>query len=170
MLNVPIPRELIHDPPGKEHPGYSRDPERTPMQWDGSAHAGFCAPEVIPWLPVADDYQIYNVADEQHDPHSMLMFTRRLLELRRAIPALTLGSYQSIEQENVNCFVYLRQHDDQRYLVILNFSAQDQVVTVPGHNQGYIVLSTSMDREGFIDLLTVHLRSNEGILINAGEW
>ncbi|HEY6284050.1 MAG TPA: alpha-glucosidase C-terminal domain-containing protein, partial [Ktedonobacteraceae bacterium] len=102
-------------------------------------------------------------------PHSLLMFMRRLLELRRGLPALTLGSYQSIEQENVNCFVYLRQHDDQRYLVILNFSAQDQVVTVPGHNRGYIVLSTSIDREGFIDLSEIHLRSNEGILIDAGE-
>ena len=91
------------------------------------------------------------------------------MELRRALPALALGSYQSVEQENVNCFVYLRQHDDQRYLVILNFSAQDEVVTVAGHTQGYIVLSTSMDREGLIDLSEIHLRSYEGILVNVGE-
>jgi len=169
MVNVPIPRELIHDPPGQEHPEYSRDPERTPMQWDGSANAGFCAPEVNPWLPVADDYQIYNVAHEQRDPRSMLMFTRRLLELRRALPALTIGSYQSVEQENVNCFIYLRQHDDQHYLVVLNFSTQEQVVTLPGYTQGQIAISTSMDRAGFVDLSEVHLRSNEGILINVGE-
>ena len=85
--------------------------------------------KATPWLPIADDYQMYNVAEEQHDPRSFLMLTRRLLELRRAIPALTLGSYQSIEQENVNCFVYLRQHDDQRYMVALNFSDQEQVLT-----------------------------------------
>jgi len=168
MLDVPIPRELIHDPPGKEHPEYSRDPERTPMQWDGGHNAGFCAPEVTPWLPISNDYQIFNVADEQSDPHSFLMFTRRLLELRRALPALCIGSYQSIEQENVNCFVYLRQHDDQRYLVVLNFSTQDQVVTVAGYTQGYIVLSTSVDREGLIELSEVHLRSSEGILIKPG--
>ena len=82
---------------------------------------------------------------------------------------MTIGSYQSIEQENVNCFVYLRQHDDQRYLVILNFSVQEQVVTVAGHTQGYIVLSTFLDRDGFVDLSEVHLRSNEGILVNVGE-
>jgi alpha-glucosidase len=169
MQNVAIPLELMHDPPGKDNPEYSRDPQRTPMQWDGSANAGFCAPKVTPWLPVADDYQIYNVADEQHVPRSMLMFTQRLLELRRALPALALGSYQSIEQENVNCFVYLRQHHDQRYLVILNFSAQDQMVTVPGHNQGNIILSTCIDREGTIDLSAVLLRGNEGILIDTKE-
>jgi alpha-glucosidase len=169
MLNVSIPRELIHDPLGKEHPAHSRDPERTPMQWDGSANAGFCAPGVNPWLPVAGDYQIYNVAGEQRDPHSFLTFTRRLLELRRAVLALTIGSYQSIDHENVNCFVYLRQFDDQRYLVMLNFSAQEQVVTVTGYPQGYIALSTAMNREGMIDLLDVHLRSYEGLLIHVGE-
>jgi alpha-glucosidase len=47
------------------------------MQWDDSANAGFCAPEVTPWLPVADDYQIYNVADEQHGSTFLLMFVRR---------------------------------------------------------------------------------------------
>jgi len=169
MLNVPVPRELIHDPPGKFNPEYSRDPERSPMQWNGSAHAGFCAAEATPWLPVADDYQIYNVAEEQHEQRSLLMLTRRLLELRRAIPALTLGSYVSIEQENDHCFVYLRQRDDQRYMVALNFSDQEQIVAIAGLTEGYINLSTLMDREGFIDLSEVHLRSNEGILISLGE-
>ncbi|HYX50898.1 MAG TPA: DUF3459 domain-containing protein, partial [Ktedonobacteraceae bacterium] len=168
MVNVPIPRELMHDPPGKENPVYSRDPERTPMQWDDSDHAGFCAPEVIPWLPVADDYQIYNVAEEQREPGSFLMLTHRLLELRRDTPALTIGSHQSIEQENAHCFVYLRQRDNQSYLVILNFSAEEQVVTIAGHTQAYLVLSTSMDREGLIDLSEVHLRGNEGMLIKVG--
>jgi alpha-glucosidase len=169
MQDVPIPLELMHDPQGKEHPEYSRDPQRTPMQWDGSSNAGFCAPDVIPWLPVADDYQTYNVPTEQSDPRSLLMLIHTLLELRRTQPVLTLGSYQSIEQENPTCFVYLRQHHDRRYLVVLNFSAQDQVVTLPGHNQGHIVLSTYIDREGPIDLSAVHLRGNEGILIEAGE-
>ena len=169
MLNVPVPQELIHDPPGKVNPQYSRDPERSPMQWDGSAHAGFCAAEATPWLPIADDYKIYNVAEEQHDPRSFLMLTRRLLELRRAIPALTLGSYQSIEQENEHCFVFVRQYEDQRYMVALNFSNQDQVLTVVGHTEGNIVLSTSLDREGLIDLSKVHLRSNEGIFISLEE-
>ena len=159
----------MHDPPGKVNPQYSRDPERSPMQWNSSTHAGFCAAEVTPWLPVADDYGIYNVTEEKQDPRSFLMLTRRLLELRRAIPALTLGSYQSIEQENVSCFVYLRQHNDQRYMVALNFSTQDQVLTVVGHTEGNIVLSTSLDREGLIDLSKVHLRSNEGIFISLEE-
>ncbi len=165
MQDVPLPRELMHDPRGKEHPGQSRDPQRTPMQWESSANAGFCPAGVRPWLPVANDFPTWNVEAEQQDPRSFLMLTRALLAVRRSHSALTLGSYQSVEQENVICFVYLRQHRDQRCLVALNFSAQDQMVALPGQGQGRLLLSTSLDREGLIPLSEVHLRGNEGLLL-----
>src|SRR2546423_15530532 len=116
------------------------------MQWDGSANAGFCPAGVRPWLPVANDYQTFNVAAEQHDPRSFLTLTRALLAVRRSHSALTLGSYQSVEQQSATCFVYQRQHAEQRCLLALNFSAQEQVVTLPG--QGRVLLSTHLDREG----------------------
>jgi alpha-glucosidase len=165
MQAVSIPRELIHDPPGKEHPEYSRDPQRTPMQWDSSPNAGFCPPGVKPWLPVAGDYQTYNVAVEQDDPCSFLTLVQTLLTLRRALPALTLGSQHSLDQQNPTCFVYLRQHQDQRCLVALNFSAQDQIVALPGQGQARLLLSTHLDREGPIPLSEVQLRGNEGLLL-----
>jgi alpha-glucosidase len=91
---------------------------------------------------------------------------RTLLTLRRALPALSVGAQQSIDQPNPNCFVYQRQHSDQRCLVALNFSAQDQVVTLPGLGQGRLLLSTYLDREGPIHLSEVHLRGNEGVCMN----
>src|SRR5437667_11385784 len=165
MQNVAIPRELMHDPPGKEHPEHSRDPVRTPMQWDTGPNAGFCPPGVNPWLPVAGDYQTYNVAVEQNDQCSFLTLVHTLLTIRRALPALTVGLQQSIDQPNPTCFVYQRQHSDQSYLVVLNFSAQDQVVTLSGQDQGRLLLSTHLDREGLIPFAEVHLRGNEGLLI-----
>jgi len=165
MQDVPLPRELIRDPVGKDHPELSRDPVRSPMLWDGSANAGFCSAGVMPWLPVASDYQTGNVEALQHDPCSILLLTRSLLQYRRTQPALTLGSYRSLEQENTACFVYQRQYHNQRYLVMLNFSAQDQIVTLPGLGQGHIILSTWMDRSEAFDLSQTHLRGNEGLLI-----
>jgi alpha-glucosidase len=165
MLNVAVPPELIHDPPGKDNPEHSRDPARTPMQWDSSANAGFCPPEVQPWLPVADDYKTYNVAVEQQETRSFLTLVRTLLALRRSLPALSVGSQRSLDQPNATCFVYLRQQSEQRCLVALNFSAQGQVVTLPEQGQGRVLLSTHLDYEGPIPLGELHLRGNEGLVI-----
>ena len=100
MRDVPIPLEREQDPWGKRVPGLGlgRDPERTPMQWDASPHAGFCAPDVEPWLPVSDDAARVNVAVELADSGSMLTLTRRLLALRRATPALAHGGYRPIDE------------------------------------------------------------------------
>jgi alpha-glucosidase len=168
MQNVAVPPKLMHDPPGKDNPEHSRDPQRTPMQWDSSPNAGFCLPEVQPWLPVADDYQTYNVAVEQQDTHSFLRLARALLALRRSSPALSVGSQQSLNQPNPACFVYLREHSEQRCMVVLNFSAQDQVVTLREQGQGRVLLSTHLDYEGPIALGEIHLQGNEGLLIEVG--
>ena len=165
MQDIHVPKELMHDPMGKEHPDKSRDPVRSPMQWDESANAGFSPVGVTPWLPLANDYRTFNVASEQHDARSFLALTRALLDIRRAHAALTLGSYRSIEQENASCFVYLRQYAHQHCLVALNFSSQEQVVTLPQWGQGQILLSTHLDREENIPLAEIHLRGNEGLLI-----
>lgn len=165
MQNVAVPPELMHDPPGKENPAHSRDPQRSPMQWESGPNAGFCPPGVKPWLPIAGDYQTYNVAVEQDDPRSYLTLVQRLLTLRRALPALSVGSQQSVDQPNPACFVYLRQHAGQSCLVVLNFTAQEQVVTLPVQGQGRLLLCTHLDREGYISLSEIHLRGNEGLLM-----
>jgi alpha-glucosidase len=165
MQNVAVSPELVQDPRGKDQPEHSRDQVRTPMQWDSSPNAGFCLPEVKPWLPVADDYQTYNVAVEKQETHSFLSLVRALLTLRRSSPALIVGSQRSLDQPNPDCFVYQRQHSDQRCLVVLNFSAQDQVVTLREQQQGRVFLSTYLDYEGPIALGEIHLRGNEGLLI-----
>ena len=43
-----------------------RDGERTPMQWDASAHAGFS--KGTPWLPVPPSASTINVQAEKTDP------------------------------------------------------------------------------------------------------
>ena len=65
----------------------SRDKNRTPMQWTGQIHAGFCPAGVVPWLPVNPNYAGgVNVSDQQDDPRSLLNFYRRLIRVRRQIP------------------------------------------------------------------------------------
>lgn len=147
MIDVAIPPERARDPWGQRVPGLGlgRDPQRTPMQWSALPNAGFCAPEIEPWLPIADDHGEINVDAERRDPRSMLALTRALLALRRATPALHLGSYEAIAGAPDDCFVYLRTAGTQRYLVALNFGSGAQRVPLDGLGGGRLVLSTRLD-------------------------
>jgi alpha-glucosidase len=165
MQNGNVPRELMHDPEGRDNPAYSRDPARTPMQWDSSPNAGFSPPNSTPWLPVADDYQLYNVATEMQQADSYLTLTRTLLALRRKSPALTTGTYQTVQQENKECFVYLRENQEQRYLIVLNCTGEEQIVNLSSEMRGKIVISTGLAREVMGALTELHLRGNEGVVI-----
>ncbi len=163
MENVDIPQERLQDPFGINVPGMGRDPERTPMQWDDSPYAGFSTVE--PWLPVAPNYAQVNVAVQREDPHSLLNLYHRLLHLRRDTPALHSGRYYAFDNVPEPCFVYMRQYNDQRYLMALNFSSAPQTMTFSGFDRGSVVLSTLLDREGLEPLHEFTLRPDEGCVI-----
>jgi alpha-glucosidase len=170
MQDVSIPPDKIQDPPAINQPEIAhlvgRDPERTPMQWDSSPNAGFSVPDTNElWLPLASDYEEVNVAKQLADPRSFLNYFRKLLSYRKSSPALQWGSYRSLDPQNENCFVFERGTDDQRLLVALNFSAQEQELTLPEAGSGKIVLSTDLDREGEMNIAGFTLRANEGCVI-----
>ena len=167
MHNIEVPPQYVQDPWEKNMPGMGlgRDPQRSPMQWDSSPNAGFCPPKAKPWLPIADDYKQVNVAAQHDDRHSMLSLTHTLLKVRRATPALAKGSYTSIEGVPEDCFVYVRQFGGQRRLIALNFSGSEQHIPLPEMGNGLVLISTHLDREEPVDLASLHLRSDEGCVI-----
>lgn len=162
MQDVAIAPEQAQDPWGKNVPGLGRDPQRTPMQWDGSTHAGFSS--ASPWLPVAPQAAQVNVTAQQDDPRSILTLTRRLLALRRTMPALTDGRYQVIDGAPATCFVYLREAAGQRLLVALNFTHDEQLLRLPDV-RGTILLSSHLDRTGPVALEALRLRGDEGLIV-----
>jgi len=127
----PVRREDVQDPIGKigwpEEKG--RDGERTPMQWDTSANAGFSsAPR--PWLPVPSCSAEYNVKAESNDPNSILSFYKRLLALRQSEPALRDGLYLTLNGDDPYVLAYLRKipGSSDAILVVLNMSAEPRTV------------------------------------------
>jgi alpha-glucosidase len=170
MVDVPIPPELEQDPQGLNQPGLglSRDPERTPMQWDGEAGAGFTTG--TPWLPLPADYRATNVTAATDDAASMLTLHRRLIALRRSSPALEVGSFTPLAAEG-DLLIYLREHEGaRRYLVALNLGHTPQAAPTPTlAANGTIVLSTHLDREGEQLGPTITLRPDEGLVVALGE-
>jgi len=120
--NDPKRREDVKDPIGRL--GWpvekGRDGERTPMQWNHDANAGFT--KGTPWLPVPPSYTTHNVADELKDRNSILNFYKALLALRHTNPALLEGSYTALNVDDPDIISYLRRYKDHAVLVVINMS------------------------------------------------
>lgn len=133
MLDSPPTRvEDVQDPIGKlgwpKEKG--RDAERTPMQWNSEAEAGFTSSK-HPWLPVASNYKTINVASEENDPDSMLNYYKALIKLRRTNPELRGGAFVLTDPNNPKVLSYLRKSKEGKaVLVALNFSNTPQTVNV----------------------------------------
>jgi len=107
----------------------SRDNGRTPMQWDDSKNASFTSGK--PWLPVNDNYKYINVATEDKNPNSILNHFRNMVKLRRENPVLIYGSYQLLQPKHPDIYAYTRTLDDQKMLVLLNFTDHNSSIELP---------------------------------------
>ncbi|KAK1128208.1 hypothetical protein K0M31_002679 [Melipona bicolor] len=61
----------------------SRDPARTPFQWDDSVSAGFSTNSHT-WLPINKNYKTYNLATEKKDKNSYYTFYEKLSNLKKS--------------------------------------------------------------------------------------
>jgi alpha-glucosidase len=141
----------------------SRDPSRTPMQWDHSPYAGFS--KVKPWLRLPDNYPRINVKVQQLDIFSMLNFYKALIELRRREAALHVGNYESIFSDR-QIIAYLREAADNRFLIVLNLTHRPSFFNPQTFKfQGKIELSTEPERHGAVVTDTIALSGDEGVMV-----
>ena len=165
MPSVPIAPDQVQDPWEKNTPGLGlgRDPSRTPMQWDDGPNGGFTQGQ--PWLPLAEDYRESNVAAQREDPSSMLSLYRRLIDLRRAEPALAIGHYARVPTEG-DLLAYRRFEKGRTYVVVLNLGPRPQLFA-PAEPAllGHVAVGTHLDREGQQVRRKVELRGDEGIVV-----
>ena len=162
MNNVPIPPDEVQDPAEKNEPGLGlgRDPERTPMPWDGSASAGFTTGR--PWLPLGADHEEVNVAALEQDGASILHLYRRLVDLRRSRSTLVRGRMQFVSADR-GVLRYERRGDEDRILVLLNMGTDSVQMTV---ERGTILASTEFDRDGQRVNGIVEMKAAEGMVID----
>ncbi len=162
MEDVEVPAERIQDPKEKTMPGYSRDPERTPMQWNSGEYAGFS--KVEPWLPLAPDYQSRNVERQQEDKGSMLRLYKQLISVRQQSKALQLGDFVPLGLHN-QLMVFKRKWEQEEVLVALNFGSEPTTYAPDFEFRGVLIASTAGMEDGKIVEGTLELAAEEAIVL-----
>jgi oligo-1,6-glucosidase len=100
----------------------NRDNARTPMQWDDSPHAGFTAGE--PWIAVNPNHAEINAAAAIADPGSVFHHYRRLIGLRHDEPAVALGDFTMLLEDDPRVYAFTRALGGTELLVVVNVSGE----------------------------------------------
>lgn len=120
----------------------SRDNVRTPMQWNSSEQAGFTTG--TPWLQINSNYVDINVEQAINDPDSIYHFYKKMINIRRESETLIYGSYELIEAEHPKVYAYLRNGENDRYLVVTNLFDDYETMDFSDYHFEELVLSNYM--------------------------
>ncbi|KAG8731688.1 hypothetical protein FRC11_002923, partial [Ceratobasidium sp. 423] len=107
----------------------ARDNARVPMQWDDSPHAGFT--NGTPWMRVNDNYKQINAKNQIDDENSIFSFWQKMIGMRKAYPLLVHGDFILHAPEDEKIFMYTREHNGEKALVVMNFSKDEATATLP---------------------------------------
>ena len=134
-----------------------RDNARTPLQWDASTNAGFTSG--TPWIKVNPNYPTINVEQALADPNSIFYYYQQLMRLRKAHPMMVYGTYDLILADHPAIYAYTRTLDDERLLVLLNFTKQPAdfalPATLPVADKRLLISNYAVDPGESIDQVTL---------------
>jgi alpha-glucosidase len=97
---------------------YSRDPVRTPMQWDDTDWAGFSNTTAKTWLPVHKDYPKLNLKAQKEAEKSTFKLYQNMLKLRKENHVLQSGGLISREV-SPDVFGFMRTLADHNSVGVL---------------------------------------------------
>lgn len=127
----------------------SRDPVRTPFQWDNKAKAGFTVSETT-WLPVHPNYLELNLAAQKTAEKSHFKVYQKLAKLRKT-DAFVYGDFQmEVLGDNVLAYFRTHIHDtmDEKYAIVINLGTKEETVNLTSVKDfgedlvGYIEISS----------------------------
>jgi len=110
-----------------------RNGVRTPMQWSPDRNGGFSRADFkrLTSPPIMDPlygYEAVNVEAQASDPHSLLMWTRRTIAIRRQYQAFGRGTFRLLYPKNRKILAYLRENDGISILCVANLARTPQAV------------------------------------------
>jgi len=142
----------------------SRDNSRTPMQWSDSRHAGFSEAETT-WLKVNPNHTEINAEKQKRTDGSVLSYYKKLVQLRRDSrykEVVIYGTFVPDRSANEKTIVYERVLGDKKLLVAINFTDNDQEVTVAADYSKRVL--SNYDNQAIGERLT--LRPYESVVLS----
>jgi len=108
----------------------SRDNARTPVQWSAEKNAGFTTADKA-WFYINPNYKEINVEAAEQDENSILNYYRKLIKIRQENLVFLYGDYKEHYAESDEMFVYERNYEGTRLLVINSFSERSVEFRAP---------------------------------------
>lgn len=107
----------------------TRDNARTPVQWSAEENAGFTTG--TPWFYVNPNYKEINVAAQENDPDSILNHYRALIKFKKENDVAIWGDYKEHYKNSDKLYVYERNYNGKRLLVINSFTEENVAFEAP---------------------------------------
>lgn len=137
----------------------SRAAVRTPMQWTGVDDAGFSHADgddlVAQVVPGGFGPQHVNVAQQRHDPDSMLRFVQNLVRHYRASPEIGWGELGILDQPHACVLAHSVTSELGMIVAAHNFAPDGRTfhLTLEGADaEGWSVVNLLSDTEGPVPL------------------
>ncbi|XP_055599787.1 maltase A1-like [Uranotaenia lowii] len=139
----------------------TRDPERTPFQWDGSRHAGFSTANKT-WLPVSPTYKDVNVeVQTTTTSNSHLKVYKGLTKARQWFPSMMNGTLKTtVHGDVLAIFRELKGFDT--VVTLVNNGATQQVLDIS--HMGYKPLQ-GFGQYHVVSVNSIH-HDNEPVPVN----
>ena len=107
----------------------SRDNARTPMQWSDEENGGFT--KGTPWIKINPNYTTINAKEQMEREDSVFHYYQKLISLRKKEPVIVYGTFALLMPEDEDIFMYTRTYEQEKLLVICNFSQKERELEIP---------------------------------------
>lgn len=122
----------------------SRDNARTPMQWSDEENGGFT--KGTPWIKINPNYTTINAKEQMEREDSVFHYYQKLISLRKKEPVIVYGTFALLMPEDEDIFMYTRTYEQEKLLVICNFSQKERELEIPEEwERGTILLGNYKD-------------------------
>ncbi|KAJ1528710.1 hypothetical protein ONE63_007103 [Megalurothrips usitatus] len=175
MTDTYITWEQTKDPSGlnagkEKYLTASRDPVRTPHQWNDSPNAGFST-NATTWMPTNPNYWQVNVVKEQANPKSHLNVYKDLVATR-STETMKQGELKTAVLEDDILVITRSLNDHETYITLVNFGSWVKTIKTKDLSSQslkvYAAGDSSTLSKGADALSEVTLRPKEGLVLTTG--